>query len=192
MINLNLKGREPEGVVDTADRARISTRIMEKAMNMKDPKRGVGVIGSVLAGDRIYIGPSRNIPDIVLVNNPGYSLVGGYNLSKEVFVQEETRIGDHERQGILIAYGRGVRKANELRNAKVEDIAPTILYTLMIQPDPHMDGNILLGVFDQDFTKSRSTVFRTENECGPFQDDAIRERMSIRKQANMLTRKGKL
>ena len=55
--------------------------------------------------------------------------------------------GSHSMEGILIAYGRGIKRDNEIKKCTILDIAPTIL-SLLGRPIPNdMDGRVLSEVF---------------------------------------------
>jgi len=59
--------------------------------------------------------------------------------------------GDHARDGILLAYGPGVRQGVTVPRANIVDLAPTILW-LLGQPVPDdFDGRVLTELFEPGF-----------------------------------------
>ena len=55
--------------------------------------------------------------------------------------------GEHRRQGVLLARGPMIRKDIWVQNARLVDIAPTILYALGVPAPEQMDGVVLEDPF---------------------------------------------
>src|SRR5437870_12551098 len=70
--------------------------------------------------------------------------------------------GTHRRDGILIAHGKSFKKGEEIRGARLLDMAPTILH-LLGQPVPgDMDGRVLEELFEPSFLAQNSV----RRSCG--------------------------
>lgn len=142
LVWLNLEGREPEGIVASEQRKALQEQIIQAALQIRDPSTGQPVIHSAYAGDDLFDGDGM-IPDIVLLPNEGYRLVGGYNYAGSMFVKEKARIANHAPEGVLAAFGPLVRKGERIYGAGVTDITPTILRMLDFGMLKGMDGNPL-------------------------------------------------
>jgi predicted AlkP superfamily phosphohydrolase/phosphomutase len=158
MIDINLKGREPGGIVSENEWERLRESIIEESLKLKDPKSGINIITNAFKGNEIYTGKSRNMPDIVLTYNEGYRLKGGYNYSGNIFEDDSTYKGEHEKHGVFISYGSGIKKGQEVEGTKVYDVAPTILYLLGIPISSEMDGVVLNNIFDEDSEISKREI----------------------------------
>jgi predicted AlkP superfamily phosphohydrolase/phosphomutase len=81
--------------------------------------------------------------------------------SKQIF----DIISAHHNQappGILIAKGAGIRKGEEVTNAGIYDILPTLLYSLGLPIASDMDGQILEEIFEESYLAEHSpTVIPT-------------------------------
>ena len=66
-------------------------------------------------------------------------------------------MGKHDKNGILIAAGAGIRSGHT-QNAKLIDTPPTILYYLGLDAEEQMDGKIIKGLFSEDFLSRHTTV----------------------------------
>ncbi len=141
-IYLNLKGREPQGVVEDRE---IVEEIIGKLKNLTDPKTGKKVIVSAHKREDVYSGKYlEDAPDIIIGFEKGYRMswqnaIGG--ITEEIFSDNTDEWkGDH-----LVDNSRvpGVVFANfEIRkDAKIIDIAPTVLGMFGIESD--MDGRNL-------------------------------------------------
>ncbi len=152
MVNINLSDREPEGKIENGEWSQLCDKVIENALELKDPETGKKVINSGYRGDEIYKGKASK-PDIVFITNEGYRLIGGFNYSGEIFVPEKNRFGEHERHGIFIAYGKEIREGKKLEGATVYDIAPTILSYLKISIPSNIDGRLISEAFNEDCIK---------------------------------------
>lgn len=146
IINVNLNGREPKGSVKLEDFENVRKLILSKAMALKVSQSSRKVIKKAFRGEELYKDDSGYIPDVVLLSNEGYRLVGGYNHYDNIFETEEERTGEHSLYGILIVYGSKV-KTGRVNNVNVRDITPTILYSLKLPISMEMDGRVLKEIF---------------------------------------------
>jgi arylsulfatase A-like enzyme len=61
--------------------------------------------------------------------------------------------GRHRMNGILIVKGKEIAKSVKINNAKIWDIAPTILYLMDIPIPSDMDGKVIKEIFDAKYLK---------------------------------------
>jgi predicted AlkP superfamily phosphohydrolase/phosphomutase len=140
LIWLNLKGREPRGIVTPEQRRALQKTIVQAALKIRDPSTNQLAIRAAYLGDNLFGSKGQKVPDIALLPNDGYRLVGGYEHKGNTFVREETRTGNHALEGVLAAFGPLVRKGERVHDARVVDVAPTILRMLGYHPPRSMDG----------------------------------------------------
>jgi len=132
-IWLNVKGRYENGVVDKGDYQKLRNEIAGKL-------RSDGMIKAVYMREELYKGGGIEIPDMVAEANgllsSGISpaLASAYK-------------GCHAINGIFIAYGPGFRSGSEIKDARVWDIAPTVLHMLGLPVPEDMDGRVLKDIF---------------------------------------------
>ena len=65
--------------------------------------------------------------------------------SKELW--EKTSTGEHDLERIFIAYGKDIVSNQKIRNAKIYDIAPTVLHMFGLPIPKDMDGKVLKEIF---------------------------------------------
>ncbi|MFC1999226.1 alkaline phosphatase family protein [Chloroflexota bacterium] len=152
IISVNLKGREPQGIVEEAEFDTIREQVIKEALQLKDPKISRNIINHACRGEEEYHGESPDIPDVILLPNKGYRLWGAYNKSGNICEDEVVRIGDHRRNGILAAYGGQVRPGGRIEGARVYDVTPTILRLLGIPVPSYMDGKTTVEVSTEETT----------------------------------------
>jgi len=192
MININLKSREPEGIIGREEFDDTRDLIIKEALKLKDPENNEKVILQGFKGEELYNGPSKDIPDIILVKKTGYTLLGGYNYAGDIFEPEDVRIADHDKNGILIMYGSMIDKSKHLTEPSVYDISPTILYILNQQVPRVMDGIILNNAFTEEFKKQRGKLIGKPTDIMSSREKKGKESAVIDRSVKKLTRKGKI
>jgi len=100
------------------------------------------------------------VPDIVYLTSEDSHATT--TLSKNVFNKRKKigPIGSHDRarEGIFLAYGRDVKQGMKLGEAKITDIAPTILHLYNVPILEDMDGRVLKEIFKEDSEASQRPV----------------------------------
>ena len=145
-IYLNVKGREPEGIVSSSEYEQVRTRLLQDLMGLKDPETGESCLSQIRRREEVYTGPYlEETPDLLLGFKEGYrtswqTALGG--IPKEVFEPNARKwSGDHCSYDPAITSGvffsnRPV-KAGEI---SILDVAPTVLQMFQLPIPPEMDG----------------------------------------------------
>ena len=137
-VYINLKGREPKGVVDPKDYERLRDEII----------RELGKINvKAYRAEELYSGKYMYMaPDIVVQTDEFVTTISG-RVGVDVFVDGFG--GAHDRlNGTFIAWGPDVKRKVEL-NAHIYDVTPTILHAFGVPIPKDVDGKIL-DVFELD------------------------------------------
>ena len=155
-IFLNVRGREPAGIVGQADYERLRSEIIAALREWTDPRSGQPVMAAVHRREEVYHGPYVDrAPDIVFELRPGYKvthLPGEGELLSDV---SDAPHGFHEREGILMAVGPGIRTGALSEAPFIEDVAPTVLYMLGLPVPEDMDGRVLVELFQPEALAAR-------------------------------------
>ncbi|MCL5318565.1 MAG: alkaline phosphatase family protein [Thaumarchaeota archaeon] len=159
---VNLKGREPQGIVDQKDYDRVRDDIILNIKNLTDPATGRKVVRSVYKKEEICKGNFvNNAPDLVLEMEDGYCAKDG--LGNTIFTSPKavllSETGDHQPEGIILAYGPDVAQGRKIENASILDIVPTVL-CLMNRPLPdYLDGKVLSDTLNETFRNSGKIIY---------------------------------
>jgi predicted AlkP superfamily phosphohydrolase/phosphomutase len=153
-IRINLKGREPQGSVEPgAEYEKAINDVIDRLTKLRDPKSGELVIETIHRREEIYSGPAtEDGPDILfLPRRLEYFGFGEYEFGDHRIVVPVDRgiSGTHRMHGIGLAWGKPIA-ANKLHNARLEDLAPTILHLMDFPIPAHMDGRPLLEALRED------------------------------------------
>jgi predicted AlkP superfamily phosphohydrolase/phosphomutase len=138
-IFINLKGREPKGIVDPADYEETQREIMDALMTYRDPDSGRRPFTLALTRENAEVLNLWGdlIGDVVYAVHPGFDGAHGQHLP----VGEFGLSGQHS---VFIMSGAGIRKGAALeRQVRVVDVAPTLCYLLGWPMPKQVEGGII-------------------------------------------------
>ena len=159
LIHINLKGREPRGIVDQEDYQQLRETVRKELLDLNDPETGRKVIKNVFKGDEIY--SSENIqdhPDLVVEMNEGYFIEEKY-FGDDIWANENEvkHTGNHDRNGLIMAYGKII---NHMKiDADIIDIMPTLLYIMGTAIPEDVDGRVVTEMIDHNFVNKNNINF---------------------------------
>jgi predicted AlkP superfamily phosphohydrolase/phosphomutase len=162
---VNLKGREPSGIVSSGEEYEmVLNDLTQRLLALKDPGTGEGVIERVMRREDVFQGTyADQAPDLVFyTRNMQYKAMGLTDFaSHRVFDPVFGSRGHHRMNGILICCGKGIFKENaQVENARIFDLAPTILYMLGVKVPTSMDGRIIYDIFTDEFREKHNAQYQ--------------------------------
>jgi predicted AlkP superfamily phosphohydrolase/phosphomutase len=162
-IHLNVRGREPAGVVQPRAeyeslREEIAYALEYELAAQKPSPLSV----EVYRREEIYWGPYLDSAPDLVVYTAGGAWAHDLHLqgpSFQPFVPEEqVWSGSHRSEGLFILSGEGIRSQNSPASAHILDLAPTILYLLGLPIPGDFDGLPLLEHLSLQHEASRVPV----------------------------------
>jgi predicted AlkP superfamily phosphohydrolase/phosphomutase len=163
-IRINLKGVKRHGIVEPEEYGPLIDFIIRKLGELKDPRTGKPIIARVYRRDEIFHGPfSDEAADLVLdwwSEDSLFSTLPSFKKDRKkspVMIREHRPSedsewgGTHRLNGILIGRGPMLKTGAETENARLIDLAPTLLYLLGVPVPADMDGKVLTNIFQSDF-----------------------------------------
>ena len=160
-IYVNLKGREPEGIVEPGEeQAAVQQRVMDVLRTLRHPESGRPLVDQVIPAKQVVHGPfADRSPDLHLVMD-GYRTIAFPLFATDSRIITRQIRGDsgcHRMHGIFIAWGANVRAGMTLSDASIMDLAPTILHLMDLPVPEDMDGRVLTEAL----TLSREVTHQT-------------------------------
>lgn len=168
---INLKGREPQGVVEWgADYQRTRESLAEAARNMVDPRTGKKLARKILFREDVYNGPYLEMaPDLIIEPSDEDVFYGLSDFgSNKVYEQFYRYSGMHRSHGMLVLRGPDFKAGERIHDAEIIDLAPTILHALDQAIPSDMDGRPLLAAF----AKAGSPKVRQVDESADTSQDS--------------------
>jgi predicted AlkP superfamily phosphohydrolase/phosphomutase len=167
-VFVNLKGREPEGIVEPGEPYEaVREQLMADLKGLCDPDTGEPVVHAVYRREELYAGPFLDLlPDVVFDLGDGPYLASDAPAAGQIIepLPDGTLQGRHRSTGIFAAYGPDIRRGVEIEGARIIDVAPTLLYALGLPIPEDMDGRPLMEIFDKDFRLSHPVSYAEPQE----------------------------
>ena len=149
-IYVNLKGREPFGVVNPSDYDKLRSSIIGELSKLRYKGRKLEV--RVFKCEEVYnnIQTSGCLPDlIILPTDNGIQAINPWirlDFKNQLFFSMYG--GHHRLYGIFLAFGNEIKNSGErLKGVKIYDIAPTVLHIFGLPIPKSMDGRVLKEIF---------------------------------------------
>lgn len=146
-LRINLKGREPQGIVAPgAEFEAVVAQITEALAELRDPATGEAVVREVIRTDRAFPGARQAwLPDLVVRWNGARPITRAHSprVGTLAAPSPDPRPGTHAGPGFVLAAGPGVRAGAELQGGNILDIAPTLLARFGVAAPATMRGRVL-------------------------------------------------
>jgi len=144
-IFLNVKGREPDGVIDPSDYERVREEL-KKGLEAISDEKGVNIGTKVFKPEEVY-SETRGIPPdlIVYFGNLSWRSVGSVGSGSILTFENDTGPDDanHDTHGILIMKGPDVKGHGAREGLTLFDVAPTVLRAFGMDVPKDMEGRII-------------------------------------------------
>jgi predicted AlkP superfamily phosphohydrolase/phosphomutase len=173
-IVINRKGRQEKGIVEEgAEYDRVREDIVNKLMQLRDSDTGDRIIDAVYLREDLYHGAySKNAPDIIV--NYASNYCGGLEVSGRVITpniaREGAESGIHDRNGIFMCSGPHFKKGDEISDANIVDVVPTILYDCGLPIPDDIDGKIMEEAFLDSYRKNKPRYVVIDRAGGGTQE----------------------
>jgi predicted AlkP superfamily phosphohydrolase/phosphomutase len=160
-IWINLKGREPAGVVDPSEYEALRDEIIGKLKTFRDD-HDRPVVRLALRRDEAYEGEfAADGPDIALLAEDGFYFAEGIErpVLRPNGAKNTEKSGNHQIDGIVGLYGPAVRSGYDLADARIVDVAPTVLHLLGLPVQDDMDGRSLERALTDEYLATNPARF---------------------------------
>ncbi|WXG40375.1 MAG: alkaline phosphatase family protein [Candidatus Freyarchaeum deiterrae] len=142
----------------------LRTKLIKEINGIKNPKTGENLVIDVKRKEDIYQGEHLELaPDLVVIPNEGYRIFdilqgSSWDLENKVWSAY------HRLQGVFIAYGPDIKEGYRIENAKIYDLAPTVLHMFQVPIPRDMDGRVLTEIFQESSELSKKEIISQDME----------------------------
>ena len=152
-VYLNVKGREPYGIVEQGlEYTEIRDRLMKELEGAKDPATGERIFEVVCPREEIQSGRFIENAADIYIQPTRYEWVMAEEHVGEMSMPWLHRWGGfHREEGIFIAAGPMIRGGGELPSFEMTQVMPTILASLGVPVPEWVDANPPGGLFAEEF-----------------------------------------
>jgi len=168
-IFLNIKGRDPQGIIDKNEVEAVRDEIIAMLKEFKNPFTGKKITTKIRKGEEVYQGDmAKYAPEIVFIPDDmsilgkgAYQFLSNKNVSKS-----QNQTGHHRMDGIFFAAGADIKRSGKVEGAHIMDIAPTVLYLLDLPLLNSMDGKVLTDIIKPEFLNKTQQVVVSKRDLG--------------------------
>lgn len=164
-IYLNLKRREPQGIVKPGkEYQKTRQEIIKKLKSLKHPETGKKFITKIFKKEKIYYGENIDqAPDIIFFPDNLKSIAfGDFEFASNKLIDPAFGLSGHHRMnGIWVGTGQAIKKGKNIK-AQIIDLAPTILYLMGIPVPKSMDGQIIRQAIEPQYWRKHKLQYIKE------------------------------
>jgi len=168
-IYVNLKGREPEGVVEPGPEYEAARqRVSDALQQLRHPETGQPLVSKIIPGDQVAHGPhAHRSPDLHVVLDDYRAIAFPLFATDSRIVTQQIRgdSGCHRQHGILIAWGPEVKRGAQVKDAHIMDLTPTILHLMGLPVPDNLDGRVLTEALSTPRPVELRATSTTEDEA---------------------------
>jgi len=162
-VYLNVRGREPQGIVEAADCEATRTEVIAAMQSLTDPETHAPIFNAVYRREEIYHGDALDLaPDVIgLIDGPYHVAAVDWRVDTKgreiiekvgdelLFVSDTS--GQHRMDGILAAQGAAIISGVQFaQQPQLIDLAPTLAVLLGGAIPENNQGRVLWEVLDTD------------------------------------------
>jgi predicted AlkP superfamily phosphohydrolase/phosphomutase len=167
---VNLAGRENQGIVPASDFDSVAAEARNELLELISDEDGRPVFEQVLLRQEAFSGRgSDRLPDLVMIPHRDEYVYNERSSYGEVIVPADSTTGTHSRDGIFIAWGKGIGEQVEFKQRlNLRDVGPAALASLGSTLTTDMDGRPIPEVFTKDSIPSRQgSSYRSSEREAP-------------------------
>lgn len=191
-IFINFKRNESEQVIECEEKyEEFRDHLIKRLYELTDPETNERIVDKVFKREEMYQGPKvKYAADLLFtMKNMTYITRGSYEFSATGSLTgppSNMESGWHRMNGLLIIRGSNIKRGETIVNAKIMDLAPTILHIMDVPIPQDMDGKVIKKIFKQKSEhvekeiKYRVSIRRKEKKqvfLSKEEEDAIKERL---------------
>ncbi|MDO8550564.1 MAG: alkaline phosphatase family protein [Ignavibacteria bacterium] len=155
-IFINLKGRDPNGIIEESQYEKVRDQIIEKLSVLINPSTGKKVVNKIYKREELYNGPFIEFAPDLLIEwvDSAYMQTESDKDKDSIFVERWREnmnwptSGSHRMNGILLAKGPGIAKNKKIEGSRIIDMTPTWLYMLDQKIPKDLEGRVITDLFD--------------------------------------------
>lgn len=180
-IYVNLKGREPQGIVEEGEPYEaVLAELEQRLAALPDPRTGRPIVSATKRGRDVYRGPlAAQGPDLLVCLDDfrcNASVRFGFDSEGYFGGAEFCDSGTHRREGIILGRGPAIAAGARIEGARVEDVTPTVLHLMGLPVPDDMDGRVLEDMLTPEFRRSHPV--RREGTTGSEAASAAEDGLS--------------
>lgn len=177
-ININLKGRQNQGIVEQYEYEEICQSVIEQLKLVRNPLDNEPLFKEIVKSSSIYNGNLiHSAPDIIMIPKNWGTMVHHKITDAEIFNLEPEQKGMHSMDGILLMYGNKIRNLSNKPPQDLRDIAPIILDLFDVPIPSYMEGASIFSLQKKKETNIPPKLVNDQSSYSDEEQGEIKERL---------------
>jgi predicted AlkP superfamily phosphohydrolase/phosphomutase len=150
-INVNLKGREPQGTVSKSEVPALRKEVEAALATLLDPATGEPIVDRLVPREELYHGEMVSLASdfFVRTRRPEFQALGGASfISNRIVERSWGNSATHRMNGILLMAGPGVRRGARVEGIRIFDLAGNVLYRMGLRVPEDFDSRIAPELYE--------------------------------------------
>ena len=156
-ITIRVADRPGAPGVKPEDYESVRDRLVADLRELRDGQTGEPVITAIFKREEVFQGPAMSRAPDLLLTLRDHGFVSIKNKIPVVEPREQVA-GTHHPNGVLFAFGPGIREGDESEPHDVADVGATLLYSLGLPVPEDFDGRVAEGVFARQYLEQNPVV----------------------------------
>ncbi len=182
-LYINLKEREEQGIVNKKDYEKVIKEFTKKIKDITDPITGKKIPVDVYTKEELFVKSKYydEAPDL-MIEFDNYNSTLGTAIRGDGKIFKETHLnGNHRRDCVFIAHGKGIKKGNKLKKKPhIQDLVPSVLHIMNKEENTKIDGKAIMEIFDKKGKLSNTKAKKSKKKEKTLDEKELLN-MSIRK-----------
>jgi len=149
-VYLNSATRFQDGLVPDQDLISIKNRIISGLSGLRDPATQLGAFASVLDNSEAYSGDKAHLGPDIVVRPDNWLVISFVPKTTRTSLFRPKKTDSHSAMGMFLVYGPRIKGNHNIRDVRIQDIAPTVLRLLGVPLPGDLDGRVVTELFDTD------------------------------------------
>jgi len=145
-IRVNLRGREPQGVVEPgAEFERVLAELTADLIALRDAQSGRAIVRDVIRTASVFPGDrGAYLPDLIVRWDSTGPITAARSpkIGTVASPSPDSRPGTHRGPGFVLAQGPGIPRGSALHDGHILDFAPTLLTRMGVAVPDQMHGRV--------------------------------------------------
>jgi predicted AlkP superfamily phosphohydrolase/phosphomutase len=155
-ISITINRRRPGWAgrdIDDGECERLRREIADGLLALREPSTGEPIVGRIWTREEIYSGPFLgDAPDLTFLTTDDKYRSQRQPLAPSTIAEpDEERLGMHRMEGVLMMRGPAVKAGYAVADARIVDLAPTILHLFGMDIPADMDGSVLTEALKEEY-----------------------------------------
>lgn len=175
-LYLNVKGREPDGLVSPDEQEALGKRLVSELSNIIDPNTGKPLFSNIYLCDQIYSDSTIGQPPDFVLDHHSSDWGLSFQLPPPIVPRDGYYVrgmsgwyGEHSSEGIYVFSGADILANPDRGSASLLDIPTTLLYLHGVPIPEDYDGRVMVEVIEPVTLNNRPVSFQSGDPPGEIE-----------------------